>query len=153
MAWQEHSDTNQLCAESRSLFMNKSLHLRSRKTSMSLPSMPLRRISYVPSSSRFDAYATHFLLKLVPSQTPIGTIRMHKPLDAPYCKLTRLAVLKEYRKHRLGAALVQRAHQFVLHDHANSGLAVPVEVIAHSQIPAKSFYERWPFCSWTLQSD
>ena len=101
-------------------------------------------ISYMPYGHlRIDAYATHFLLKLVPSQIPIGTIRMHKPPGVTYYKLTRLAVIKQYRKHRLGAALVQRAHQFAVHDHVkSSGLGGPVKVIAHSQIPVKPFYER-----------
>ncbi|KAF8525297.1 acyl-CoA N-acyltransferase [Gautieria morchelliformis] len=84
-------------------------------------------------------------MRLVTSKTPIGTVRMHKPPGAAYYKLTRLAVLKEYRKHHLGAALVKRLHAFAIDDHVKSGRTGPVQVIAHSQIPAVSFYARFGY--------
>jgi len=58
-----------------------------------------------------DPIATHLLLRLVPSGTPVGTIRIFKPDGASYYKLGRLAVLKEYRKHHFGKKLVEAAHR------------------------------------------
>jgi hypothetical protein len=68
---------------------------------------------------------------------------MYKPPGAAYYKLTRLAVLKEYRKYHLGAALVKRLHACVIDDHVKSGRTGPVHVIAYSQIPAVSFYTKY----------
>lgn len=34
----------------------------------------------------------------------------------PYYKLTRLAILKDYRKYRLGRELVQALHDWVIED-------------------------------------
>ncbi|KAI0320657.1 acyl-CoA N-acyltransferase, partial [Amylostereum chailletii] len=63
-----------------------------------------------------DATATHFLLRLLPSHTPIGTIRAFKaPGDAHYT-LGRLAILKTYRKYRFGRELVLALHDFVQRD-------------------------------------
>ena len=89
---------------------------------------------------RWDDEATHILLRLVPSLKPIGTIRCVKMKD--YYKLTRLAVLKDYRQYRFGRALVQSLHDFVKSDAKASGSRVSdtVQVIAHSQIPVKGFY-------------
>ncbi|KAF8592710.1 acyl-CoA N-acyltransferase [Ramaria rubella] len=92
-----------------------------------------------------DSYGTHFLLRLVPSETPIGTIRMHKLTGASYYKLTRLVVLKEYRGFRLGAALVERAHQYAVEDHCKSRQPGLAEVVTHSQLYAKPFYARFGY--------
>ncbi|CDO73763.1 hypothetical protein BN946_scf185015.g91 [Trametes cinnabarina] len=88
----------------------------------------------------YDEEATHILLRLVPSLKPVGTIRCVKLKD--YYKLSRLAVLKDYRKYRFGAALVQSLHDHVKADARASGLAASdaAKVIAHSQIPVKGFY-------------
>ena len=91
---------------------------------------------------RDDATATHFLLRLVPSGTPIGTIRMLKSPDASYYKLTRLVVLKEYRKYHFGAELVHRAHQWVIEDHKSSRQSATMDIIVHSQMPVKAFYAK-----------
>ena len=93
-----------------------------------------------PTAS-LDEAATHFLLRLTPSLTPIGTIRC--TVHAGYYKLGRLAVLKEYRQYRFGAALVQSLHAFVKADAKAAGSRVsedPVKVVCHSQIPVKGFY-------------
>ncbi|TFK68186.1 hypothetical protein BDN72DRAFT_842096 [Pluteus cervinus] len=60
--------------------------------------------------------ATHFLLRLVPSLTPVGTIRGYKVPDTTYYKLTRLAVLKPYRRFRFGSVLVSVFHDWVQED-------------------------------------
>ncbi|KAI9000807.1 acyl-CoA N-acyltransferase [Trametes punicea] len=93
----------------------------------------------------YDAEATHILLRLVPSLKPVGTIRCVK-LEGFY-KLSRLAVLKDYRKHRFGRALVQSLHDHVKADARASGLAGSdtVKVIAHSQIPVKEFYGKFGY--------
>lgn len=116
--------------------------------------------------------ATHFLLRLTPSLTPVGTVRAFKMPGKDYYKLTRLAVLHDYRRHRLGYALVQRMHDWVRQDHydrqlqlqgdadEDSVIPIPngigigkvngrdaapaglVEIVLHSQIPAKAFYAK-----------
>ena len=76
----------------------------------------------------------------MPSLQPIGTIRCTKIQD--YYKLSRLAVLKDYRQFRFGRALVLSLHDFVKADAKSSGSRVSdtVKVVLHSQIPVKGFY-------------
>ncbi|KAL1737783.1 acyl-CoA N-acyltransferase, partial [Schizophyllum fasciatum] len=71
-----------------------------------------------PISTEFDEHddnpATgHILLRLTPSLEPIGTIRAIRPSGATFYKLTRLAVLKDYRQYRFGRALVHALHDWV----------------------------------------
>ncbi|OSD04625.1 acyl-CoA N-acyltransferase [Trametes coccinea BRFM310] len=94
----------------------------------------------------YDEEATHILLRLLPDRTPVGTIRCTRLKH--YYKLSRLAVLKEYRKYRFGAALVQSLHDHVKADARASGLAgsdAAAKVIAHSQIPVKGFYAKFGY--------
>ncbi|KAI0375873.1 acyl-CoA N-acyltransferase [Pilatotrama ljubarskyi] len=93
----------------------------------------------------YDEEATHILLRLVPSGQPIGTIRCVKLKD--YYKLTRLAVLKDYRQYRFGRLLVESLHDYVKSDARASGLGGPdtVKVVAHSQIPVKGFYSKFGY--------
>ncbi|KAI0772135.1 acyl-CoA N-acyltransferase [Trametes elegans] len=93
----------------------------------------------------YDATATHILLRLTPSLKPVGTIRCVK--FAGYYKLTRLAVLKEYRQYRFGRALAQSLHDHVKADARASGLGPPdtAKVVAHSQIPVKGFYGKFGY--------
>ena len=76
----------------------------------------------------------------MPSLQPIGTIRCTKTKG--YYKLSRLAVLKDYRQYRFGRALVQSLHDFVKADAKSAGSRVSdtVKVVCHSQIPVKGFY-------------
>ena len=102
---------------------------------------------------RYDGNATHFLARLVPSHKPIGTIRVVKRIpssgtDVPTYQLGRLAVLNDYRKHRLGRVLVQALHTWVIQDatpHLQSqkdpGTA-SVQVLAISQLPVVPFYAK-----------
>ena len=83
--------------------------------------------------------ATHFLLRLTPSLTSIGTIRVYKMPEADYYKLTRLAVLKEYRNYKFGRALVLALHEWV-REHALQDEAV--KIICHSQLHVKGFYAK-----------
>ncbi|EJD01583.1 uncharacterized protein FOMMEDRAFT_21943 [Fomitiporia mediterranea MF3/22] len=90
-----------------------------------------------------DETATHFLLRLVPSSEPIGTIRAVRIGDD--YKLSRLVVLKQYRKYQFGRALVLALHEWVVRDAQLRG-APPdsyVRCITHSQIPVKSFYAKY----------
>ena len=118
---------------------------------------------------RHEDTAAHILLRLIPSLTPVGTIRCIK--NKHYYKLTRLAVLKQYRKFRFGSELVSALHLHVIqHEknakklpsptttaHATAATATDilptsddlsagnfdvVRVHCHSQIPVKSFYAR-----------
>ncbi|KAF8165574.1 acyl-CoA N-acyltransferase [Crassisporium funariophilum] len=88
-----------------------------------------------------DDKATHFLLRLTPSLTPIGTIRTYKVPGAEYYKLGRLAVLKDYRQFRFGRALVLALHDWVNEHALQEGMDGPVEIVAHSQIPGDEFDE------------
>ncbi|TDL29834.1 acyl-CoA N-acyltransferase [Rickenella mellea] len=97
-----------------------------------------------------DETAMHILLRLTPSLEPIGTIRGHKPPGKSYYKLSRLAVLKDYRQHRFGCALVLALHDWVTRDarraSAELGLnGASVEVVCHSQIPVKAFYAKFGY--------
>jgi predicted GNAT family N-acyltransferase len=92
--------------------------------------------------SRFDGMSTHFLLRLVPSLIPIGTIRTYSPNGASYYKLSRLAVLKEYRQFKFGRDLVFALHDWVKAETKRIGGLDYAEVIAHSQIPVKPFYAK-----------
>ncbi|KDR83997.1 hypothetical protein GALMADRAFT_690220 [Galerina marginata CBS 339.88] len=93
--------------------------------------------------------ATHFLLRLTPSLTPIGTIRAFKVPGKEYYKLTRLAVLKDYRQYRFGRALVERLHDWVnedaLRNNGANTTGALVEIVSHSQIPVKGFYAKFGY--------
>jgi len=71
----------------------------------------------------------------VPSLEPVGTIRAHEVVQAtnPYYKLTRLAVLGEYRHHKFGGKLVLALHNWVKDDARRSGMIDFVKVVCHSQ--------------------
>jgi predicted GNAT family N-acyltransferase len=89
--------------------------------------------------------ATHFLLRLSPSLTPIGTIRVYKMPGADYYKLTRLAVLKDYRKYKFGQALVLALHEWVRRDALQDEALSSVKIICHSQLPVKGFYAKFGY--------
>lgn len=89
-----------------------------------------------------DASA-HFLLRLTPSLEPIGTIRAYEMPGANHYKLSRLAVLKEYRRHRFGRELVLSLHDWVKGQAREKGTLESVKVVTHSQIPVKGFYTRY----------
>ncbi|EIW82280.1 hypothetical protein CONPUDRAFT_54556 [Coniophora puteana RWD-64-598 SS2] len=90
-----------------------------------------------------DPRATHILLRLVPSMTPIGTIRAVKLAPGKY-KLSRLAVLKEYRQYRFGRDLVHALHAWVEQSASQDGVQ-SAQIIAHSQIPVKPFYAKYGY--------
>src|SRR5258705_3921188 len=69
------------------------------------------KLTYCCFDSEGDK-ATHFLLRLSPSLIPIGTIRCVKLAPLTY-KLTRLAVLRNYRKRNFGRFLVLALHDWV----------------------------------------
>jgi len=85
----------------------------------------------------YDPAAIHFLLRLLPSLEPIGTIR----LTAPNYKLSRLCVLPPYRKLRFGEVLVKALHEYALQDGRDRSLH-EISIVTHSQLPVKSFYKR-----------
>jgi len=88
--------------------------------------------------------ATHFLLRLLPSRKPVGTIRCVK--SKGQYKLSRLAVLKDYRQFRFGRELVLALHVFVREDAiATQADAAYARVITHSQIPVKAFYTKFGY--------
>lgn len=85
--------------------------------------------------------AEHFLLRLVPSLLPIGTIRASRFSSGgvPHYRLSRLAVLKDYRKYGFGRELVHALHEWVIADSQSRGEKAAT-VLCHSLIPVKSFY-------------
>lgn len=86
--------------------------------------------------------ATHFLLRLVPSLKPIGTIRGSKSPEG-YYKLSRLAVLKDYRQFKFGRELVSKLHDWVKADAiANNHKSDVARVVSHSQLYVKGFYAK-----------
>lgn len=89
---------------------------------------------------RFDESAAHFLLRLTPSKTPIGTIRAYKA-PGGYYKLSRLAVLKDYRSYRFGRELVLALHDWVKTDALRAGDSF-AEIVTHSQLYVKGFYAK-----------
>lgn len=94
------------------------------------------------TENRHDPTATHFLLRLVPSLTPIGTIRTYAVAEGNYYKLSRLAVLKPYREYRFGRDLVLALHRWVKDDAARNGWPL-AKVVCHSQLPVKGFYAKY----------
>ena len=94
-----------------------------------------------PLPRRLDETAEQFLLRLLPSLQPIGTVRVSRASSggAPYYKLGRLAVLKEFRKHNFGGELVLALHKWVAADSQSRG-EHSAKVICHSQTPVKAFY-------------
>jgi GNAT superfamily N-acetyltransferase len=82
------------------------------------------------------------LLRLVPSLIPIGTIRAYRPKGASYYKLSRLAVLKDYRQHKFGRDLVRTLHDWVKTETKLIGGLDHAKVVTHSQIPVKPFYAK-----------
>jgi predicted GNAT family N-acyltransferase len=97
-----------------------------------------------PSSfRRLDETAEHFLLRLLPSLLPIGTIRGFRTStgvpSADYYKLSRLAVLKAYRQLHLGRELVDALHSWVAIDALSRG-ETSAKVVSHAQLPVIAFY-------------
>lgn len=101
-----------------------------------------------------DSTATHLLLRLTRSLTPIGTIRGYLSKDKTYYKLSRLVVLKEYRNYKFGRELVLALHDWVAVDGKKSASGQDaVEIVCHSQIPAKGFYTKLGYTSEGLEFD
>lgn len=90
---------------------------------------------------RMDEIAVHFLLRLLPSLKPVGTIRAYKSTGTDYYKLSRLAVLPDYRRHRFGRELVLALHNWVIQEAKQAGVQ-HATVVSHSQLPVKSFYSK-----------
>ena len=94
---------------------------------------------------RLDETAEHFLLRLLPSLLPIGTIRASRTStgvpSADYYKLSRLAVLKDYRRLHLARELMLALHSWVATDALSRG-ETSAKVVSHSQLPVIAFYVR-----------
>ncbi|KAN0126726.1 Acyl-CoA N-acyltransferase [Russula decolorans] len=93
-----------------------------------------------------DETAEHFLLRLLPSLQPIGTVRASRAScgGAPHYKLSRLAVLNDFRKHKFGRELVLALHRWVATDALSRG-EHSAKVICHSQLPVKAFYAKFGY--------
>jgi len=79
----------------------------------------------------------------LPSLQPIGTVRTWRASSGgvPFYKLSRLAVLKDYRKHHFGRELVVALHKWAATDCQSRG-EQSVKVVCHSQLPVKTFYAK-----------
>ncbi|KAG2155046.1 acyl-CoA N-acyltransferase [Suillus bovinus] len=82
-----------------------------------------------------DPTATHWLLRVLPSLESIGTIRAYRVENAggSYYKLSRLAVLQEYRHYKFGRNLVLALHNWAEVHARNSGVTDYVKIVCHSQ--------------------
>ncbi|KAJ7780907.1 acyl-CoA N-acyltransferase [Mycena metata] len=115
-----------------------------------------------PLDTDVEDIAVHFLLR-VTEQNPltgeqsvkaVGTIRGTTPDVYPAVnryKLSRLAVHKDYRKHRFGRLLVESLHEWIAEDAKTTHR--PAEVEAHSQIPAMGFYAKFGYTMEGAQFD
>ncbi|KAI0303961.1 acyl-CoA N-acyltransferase [Russula brevipes] len=90
-----------------------------------------------------DETAEHFLLRLLPSLQPIGTIRASRG-GGPCYKLSRLAVHQHHRNHHLGRELVLALHKWVVTDSQSRG-GQSAKVVCHSQIAVKAFYAKFGY--------
>ncbi len=81
-----------------------------------------------------DNYAVHFLA-FSEDNKAIGTCRIFKAEDEGEYYLGRLAVLHEYRGMAIGSHLIAAAEKYVT---SINGSAIKL----HSQLQAKSFYEK-----------
>lgn len=124
-------------------YTSNNSHRTQRSMSGSLSLIPVPNIHGLFDEYRQDPTATHFLLRLLPSLTPIGTIRVYRADEENYYKLSRLAVLKTYRKYGFGRDLVFVVHQWVQDDAKRIGSLQPIHVVCHSQLPVKAFYSRY----------
>jgi hypothetical protein len=106
-------------------------------------SLPWTRVCLFPLLLRLDETAEHFLLRLLPSLQPIGTVRVSRASSqtVPYYKLSRLAVLNQHRGHHFGRELVLALHEWVVADSLSRGVQ-STAVVCHSQIPVKAFYAK-----------
>ncbi|KAJ7631756.1 acyl-CoA N-acyltransferase, partial [Mycena rosella] len=80
----------------------------------------------------------------------VGTIRGTRPGTYPGIdryKLSRLAVDKAYRKHRLGRLLVEALHKWAAAD------AQAPAIECHSQLPAMGFYAKFGYAPEGPQFD
>ncbi|KAF8622149.1 hypothetical protein AX15_007267 [Amanita polypyramis BW_CC] len=101
-----------------------------------------------PLETELDDYeesAIHFLLRITSSLAPVGTIRVYKVPDVPYYKLSRLAVLREYRRFSFGRELIQALHEWVRNTAILAGQTGSVQIVSHSQIPVKGFYAKFGY--------
>ncbi|KAJ6539671.1 acyl-CoA N-acyltransferase [Mycena capillaripes] len=106
--------------------------------------------------------AYHFLLRVTEedpstgerSVKSVGTIRGTTPDAYPSInryKLSRLAVDKNYRKHRFGRLLVESLHKWIQED--AKATSRPAEVECHSQLPAMAFYAKFGYTVEGAQFD
>jgi hypothetical protein len=79
----------------------------------------------------------------LPTLQPIGTVRASRASygGVPHYKLSRLAVLKDFREHHFGRELVLALHKWVTADSLSRGEHT-AKVFCHSQIPVKAFYAK-----------
>ncbi|KIP12759.1 hypothetical protein PHLGIDRAFT_97410 [Phlebiopsis gigantea 11061_1 CR5-6] len=89
---------------------------------------------------QYDEAATHVLLRLTPSLTPVGTIRVTRPAGT-YYKLTRLVVRKDYRRFRFGRELVEFHREWVRQDARAAGQP-EARIHCHSQLYVRPFYAK-----------
>lgn len=88
---------------------------------------------------RYDApgLAVHYLLRLLPSREPIGTVR----IVPTKMKIGRLCLHADYRKHGFGSDLMVKGQLHLGSYLAERGLG-PSQIALHSQIPVVPFYAK-----------
>lgn len=101
-----------MISDSKYFTKNKGFQLMMRLTNMSFVFLVSSFMVISSSLNSKRDNASHLLLRLTPSLTPVGTIRCIKLAPFTY-KLTRLAVLKTYRNQNLGRSLILAFHNHV----------------------------------------
>ncbi|KAF7332313.1 Glucosamine 6-phosphate N-acetyltransferase [Mycena kentingensis (nom. inval.)] len=110
-----------------------------------------------PLDTEFDEVenvAMHFLVRATDTDPTtgettvkgVGTIRGTSPDAYPgkTCyKLSRLAVLADYREHKLGRRLVESLHEWIVEDAIATNRPAVIE--AHSQLPVIGFYKKFGY--------
>lgn len=87
-----------------------------------------------------DAEAAHVVI-YADKELPVATCRVFWDEEKDSYVIGRLAVCREWRGKKLGAAAVQEAERYILQNHGH-------RVALHAQCRARSFYEKLGFVSY-----
>jgi predicted GNAT family N-acyltransferase len=93
-----------------------------------------------------DPIATHVLIRVTSAESsiPVGTARIsYTPDEFGHYRIGRLAVMKEYRKYRLGSKIMLALEEWAIRD-APTRLngSDELRIALHSQMPAQPFYAK-----------
>lgn len=99
----------------------------------------IKEQGFIREYDEIDDIATHIVV--FDGNEPIATCRVFESRDHESYTLGRLAVKKEYRGKGVGSGVVAEAERYV------AGLGIK-NMILHSQLTAKDFYQRLGFSEY-----